>query len=103
MIRFEQQFTVAGALCERNEFAGALARQRRLAAKVGVEPQPPLGLVRRCTIAQLLADLVGAPIDRFNLGALHAPHDIERRTELQKEVQLTCAARRLIPAKRPPI
>ena len=49
MIGFEQQIAVARALRQRHQFAGPVARQRRLAAEIGVEPQAPFGLVgSRC-------------------------------------------------------
>jgi hypothetical protein len=44
VIRFKQQVTIAGALRERDQFAGAVARQRGLASQIGVDPQAPFGL-----------------------------------------------------------
>ena len=88
MIGFEQQLAIAGLLRERHQFAGAVARQRRLAAQIGVDPEAPFGLEGGRAVAELLADLAGLGIGRFGLDALQAVRDDRRRTELQPELQL---------------
>jgi hypothetical protein len=88
VVGFEQEIAVAGSLCERHQLAGPVARQSRLAPEIGVEPQTPLGLVRRRTVSDRSADLLGAPISILDLGALHAAHDHQSRTKLQKKIQL---------------
>ena len=44
MIGFQQQFAVAGILRKRHQFPRPVARQRRLALDIGIDPQAPFGL-----------------------------------------------------------
>ena len=87
MIGFEKQLAVAGLLRERNQFAGAVARQCRLASEIGVDPETPFGLEGRRAVAELLAYLAGFGIGRFGLDALQAMRDDRRRTKVQPELQ----------------
>ncbi len=87
MIGFEQQLAVAGLLCKRHQFVGAIARQSRLAAQIGVDPKAPFGLKRRRALAELLTDLGGPGVGCFALDTLQAMRDEQRRAELQPEIE----------------
>src|SRR3954468_8920186 len=87
MIGLEQQLAVAGLLRERHQFAGAVARQCRLASQIGVDPETPFGLEGRRAVAELLAYLAGFDIGLFGLNTLQAMRDDRRRTKLQPELQ----------------
>jgi hypothetical protein len=45
MVGFEQQIAVTRALGQRHELVSQITRNRRLTAKIGVEPQSPFGLI----------------------------------------------------------
>ena len=69
MIGFEQQLAIAGPSRERHQFAGAVARQRRLAAQIGVNPKAPFGLERCGAVAEFLTDFAGFGVGVFGLNA----------------------------------
>src|ERR1700722_20385207 len=92
MIGFEQSLAIAGLLRERYQFAGAVARQRRFPAQIGVDPETPFGLEGGGAIAELIADFAGLDIRGFGLTALQAVRDDRCRTEFQPELQLPAQA-----------
>src|SRR5690242_19331083 len=70
MISLQQQFAVAGALRESQQFTRPVARQSRLAPDIGIEPQIPFRFVERRGVAAPFADLGCAAEDVLSLRAL---------------------------------
>src|ERR1700683_873494 len=87
MISFKQLVAVARLLRDLHKFAGALACQRRLASKVGREPETPLCSIQSRAVANLLRYLGCAAIRLLGRPALHAVDDSDCRTELQQQTQ----------------
>ena len=83
---------VAGALRQRHQLARPLARQRRLASEIGVEPQAPFGAIDGGAVCERFADLGGAAISLLRFRALHAMHDAQRRAELEQQIELAAHA-----------
>src|ERR1700761_7673050 len=88
MAGLDQEIVVAGALRERDQFAGAVTRQRRLASDRGVHPQAPFGPEIRRVIAQRRAHLGGPAVGLFDFRALHAAHDDQSRTKPEQKIEL---------------
>ena len=88
MISFKQQMLVAGALREPQQFARTLARQRSFATQIGSKPKAPFGAIDGGGVSKGFPDLGGASIGAVRFCALVTPHDSQRRSQLQKQIQL---------------
>src|SRR6202158_866899 len=89
---FQEQGLVLGSAPERNQLFGAIACRAGSAAHVGAEPQSPKRLEQAVPIIRCFSDIVGALVNRLDLGTLDPSEDQDSGPIFEKERKFTPVA-----------